>query len=452
MDLVLLSRPESGERQQWPQHLDGITYNLLTSGDMSCDCFPKTGPLFLRNSICVRGHFFPLHSLSRRFRHGWLLKCILIPRSICVICSGYFSYCRALVKVLFEGNTQLKAIEEGGFRSCYLLRSISLPASVKVLGRDCFAYCECLSTIQFSHESSLTDIKEGVFAEDFRLKSICLPASLQRFDISALLKNGLTSITVEEGNPFFFVEDAFLMTVSDPSIVRYFGSCPEILITSEIQTLCKFCFSSCHFISSVVFESGLVHIGESAFLDCSSLKAICIPSTVAVLGAASFRNCTLLSRVTFESGIGLEEIGEWAFSWCRSLREIQIPASVRRLCRYCFANCASLVGIQFECGSRLERIESFAFPSLRNLVSISLPAGIQTLDQDWLPGPYRRMVMFESGESLRRMTRTRKFDVNSWIELFVPVNDRELIYCGYVVRDFPEMPGFVSLVKTGSLR
>jgi hypothetical protein len=108
------------------------------------------------------------------------------------------------------------------------------------------------------------------------------------------------------------------------------SSLQSIVIPASVRVLCRYCFSGCRSLSSVVFEanSHLERIEESAFCDCSCLQSICIPASVVILGQWCFAHCTSLASFTFEFGSKLDRIEGNVFSRCSSLKTVFVPRGV----------------------------------------------------------------------------------------------------------------------------
>ena len=110
-------------------------------------------------------------------------------------------------------------------------------------------------------------------------------------------------------------------------------------------------------ITSVVIESGVTHIGNNAFTDCSNL-----------------------ATVTFAAGSQLTSIGDFAFYYCNnSLNTITIPASVTSIGSSAFSNCKSLATVTFATGSQLTTIENSAFDNCSALTAFTVPSGVTSI-------------------------------------------------------------------------
>ena len=98
-------------------------------------------------------------------------------------------------------------------------------------------------------------------------------------------------------------------------------------------------------INTIIANSGMTHIGNSAFYYCSSLTAVTIPDSVISIGAGAFTGCSSLGSVDIPSSV--TSIGNYAFDYCSSLTAITIPNSVTSIGNSAFANCTSLSDVYY---------------------------------------------------------------------------------------------------------
>jgi hypothetical protein len=143
----------------------------------------------------------------------------------------------------------------------------------------------------------------------------------------------------------------------------------------------------------------------------SGLKSIIIPSSVEVLGEFCFSNCHSLSSITFESDSHLQRIEKSAFS-SSGLKSIVIPSSVEVLCESCFSRCESLSSITFESDSHLQRIEKSAF-SWSGLKSIVIPHSVEFIDSSAFSGLYLDFITISAGQSRFRVCDSFLEDIAS---------------------------------------
>jgi hypothetical protein len=157
-----------------------------------------------------------------------------------------------------------------------------------------------------------------------------IPRNIQFIDGSPFIGLTLSSISIENGNEYFVIENEFLIDVIHHRLIRNFSKSSHIEIPSNLEILGSSCFSSCR-LQRIVFEakSHLTRIESRAFYE-SSLQSILIPSNVEILGSNCFSSCYSFSSITFESNSHLTRIESEAFSFS-SLQSILIPRNVETL-------------------------------------------------------------------------------------------------------------------------
>jgi len=156
-------------------------------------------------------------------------------------------------------------------------------------------------------------------------------------------------------------------------------------------------FMSCNNLEEVALNEGLIKIGTRSFHGCESLQSITLPSTVTKVGDAAFCECRNLETVVLNEG--LEKLGAFVFAGCRSLKCIALPRTVTKIGHHTFAFCHNLRevelleglqkieplvfgGCSFECitiPSSVTEIGSHAFYDCRNLREVRLHEGIEKI-------------------------------------------------------------------------
>jgi hypothetical protein len=176
-----------------------------------------------------------------------------------------------------------------------------IPSSVEILCSSCFQNCQSLSSISFEPNSRLIRIESSAFLFS-SLQSIIIPRNAQFIDGSAFCNVELSSITIENGNTTFVIEQDLLIDIIWHKLIRSFSRSSTVHIPSHIEILGSNCFSYCHSLSSISFESNsqLTRIESNAF-SVSSLQSIVIPSSVEILCSECFSFCESLSSISFES-------------------------------------------------------------------------------------------------------------------------------------------------------
>ena len=156
------------------------------------------------------------------------LASITLPQSIDKVGNGWFSGCKYLETVNFDGK--IKEIGNFAFRGCISLKNIEIPSSVVSIGNYAFSGCTSLKNIEIP--SSVVSIGNYAFSGCTSLKNIEIPSSV-----------------VSIGN---------------------------------------FAFRGCSVLSEVLFNEGLKTIGESAFRACKCLSSVQWPLSLEEIGAGAF--------------------------------------------------------------------------------------------------------------------------------------------------------------------
>ena len=98
----------------------------------------------------------------------------------------------------------------------------------------------------------------------------------------------------------------------------------EVFEIDDYGTLTKYTGTD----ADVTIPKGVMAIGESAFLECTSLASVEIPDSVTSIGSSAFWGCKSLASVSIP--VSVTYIGSSAFSWCASLKEIVFKGTVEQ--------------------------------------------------------------------------------------------------------------------------
>lgn len=229
----------------------------------------------------------------------------------------------------------LLGISDYGFYGCYSLRDLVIPDKVKTIGNYAFANCIGLTHVHLG--KSVETIGENVF----------------------LNSDSLTSITVDEENPYFMVEDGVLYS-KDKRELLY---CPKNFsgiyrVAEEVKRIGKSAFRNCNQLTEIVLPEGLEVIGDTAFYGCTQLKQISLPKSVSQIGAYAYKGCSNMKHLAI--GNSVKKIGVEAFGECRRLKSLSIPASVDSILSS-FVDCDSVSSLELKDGNRPILIEGKCF-------------------------------------------------------------------------------------------
>ena len=127
----------------------------------------------------------------------------------------------------------------------------------------------------------------------------------------------------------------------------------SVTISSRIQIIGDQAFSSCTYLSTLMFSEGgpnLQSIGALAFSNCP-ITSIVIPRTLTTIGDGAFQYCGALSSVTFAPNSLCTNIG-WTVFTNTAIRSISIPSNVTTIGPNAFTGIPNLVAVVFESGNQ----------------------------------------------------------------------------------------------------
>lgn len=218
------------------------------------------------------------------------------------------------------------------------LTQIKIESSLGVIGNGAFAHCQKLENVIIS---SCISIGDTVFMNSSRLESISLPENL---------------IHIASG-----------------------------------------AFAYCKSLKQIQLPSSLEELGNSAFLDCSSLVK-CNISQLSTIPEGAFSGCTSITDISIPSSI--EKIGDHAFLGCTNLNGIKLPNSLISIGKEAFKGCKSLS--EFYIPDSVDRIGENALLNCENIKTISIGSGITKLNGSslWGCSKLENLILRESDKEL----------------------------------------------------
>ena len=150
------------------------------------------------------------------------LKTVSLPSTITDMGRETFMGCTSLQSITIPAN--VKMLELRLFYQCTNLTTVILPEGLEVIGYHSFMGCTSLETVNFP--STLKEIDVQAFWECRSLTSLYIPAGLtsiaQNASAAFAYCGSLTSIEVEEGNPYYMtVEDCTGLVYYNPKAIQY---------------------------------------------------------------------------------------------------------------------------------------------------------------------------------------------------------------------------------------
>lgn len=230
-----------------------------------------------------------------------------IPQGITAIGDKAFYMCRGLSSLILPES--LTSIGGLAFYTCNALSSIDIPGGVTVINSSAFKSCRSLQSVNLPE--GLIEIGEEAFSST-GIGSVAIPASLKIIRGNPFASCNVTSMTVDEDNPYFDSRDG----------------CNAIM-ESKSDKLLVAC-------NTTVIPNGTVAIGDNAFTGCG-MRSIDIPSSVKTIGYRSFNDCRRLEHLVIPEGV--EKIGQWAFYDCTRLTTVTLPSTMTQIDNYAFYFC-----------------------------------------------------------------------------------------------------------------
>ena len=110
----------------------------------------------------------------------------------------------------------------------------------------------------------------------------------------------------------------------------------KVIIKSGVMNVGNCAFVNCAGLTSVTIADSVTGIGDRAFYNCASLSSVTIPKGVKTIGYAAFSSCDILASVLFAGRV--TDIGASAFYDCTKLSSIDVPDSVTSIGEQAFYN------------------------------------------------------------------------------------------------------------------
>lgn len=203
----------------------------------------------------------------------------------------------------------------------------------------------------------------------------------------------------------FGVEVINYKSFSDTSIEK-------ITIPDSVTTIVNSAFSGCEELKSIVIPNSVKEIGDSIFINCTSLVSVSIPFTgnrlenptntyfgyifgdlkynkgysssipmsldqiiltnTVDIADSAFEGVKYVNEIILSEG--LKTIGEYAFADCDNLRSIEMPSTLEEIKKHAFSSCNELSEIILNEG--LKKIQNVIYSGSK-LMSIVIPESVE---------------------------------------------------------------------------
>jgi len=283
------------------------------------------------------------------------LKTLKLPSSIDLVVSNYgkfistgFSkiplYCTGLENIELAENNPYMTMVDGVLYSkdmktlvmcpaASAITSIQIPDGVVEIGPSALADCKNITTIELPDSLKRinmlalesTSISEITLPDGFehidqyaftnsKVKSLHIPASVTYIGAPILGGCEIESITVDENNERFYIENDALCGRFSDGIVFYncFSTAEKYMVPQDVTIIAQNAFDS-NKMKMVVLHSNITKINSNSFERYENLEHIELPASIS-------------------------EIDDYMFSDCINLVSVIIPDSIKEFGRNVFGN------------------------------------------------------------------------------------------------------------------
>jgi len=145
-------------------------------------------------------------------------------------------------------------------------------------------------------------------------------------------------------------ETDFTFDSATHTITGYVGSggdvdIPPTISGVSVEHIGNSTFLNQTTVTSVTIPDSVTSIEYDAFFNCTALKSITIPNSVTSIEDLAFYNCTALENITIP---GITTINAGVFAGCKALQSIIIPNSVTSMVDAAFVSCTALNSATFK--------------------------------------------------------------------------------------------------------
>lgn len=384
------------------------------------DCINLTS-VSIPDTVTKIGRTGTSYYYGRSFIGCTSLEQITIPVSVTSIAYASFLNCEKLKAINVDsGNTVYTSFDgvlyTRGMNTicCYPMGktgSFAFSSNLREIGSYAFYG---VGFTQITIPSSITDIGYGAFSNCKELKKITFEGNaptLESYAFSNVVAdvyypvNNTTwtsSIFDNYGGTLTWHAGSGTFNSSAGWQLVYNGSVAELIVSGS-GAMDDYTSDSVPWqshltnIRTVTVNSGITHVGASAFANATSLTKVTLADSVKTIGESAFSRCSKLSNLNL--GIGIQSIGNYAFMstaisslsfpnslvsvgrysfyMCQNLKALTFGSSMKTIGYTCFANCTALQTVDL--GSSVTTLEQSAFNNCSKLTKIIIPASVTTV-------------------------------------------------------------------------
>ena len=313
---------------------------------------------------------------ARTFAGCRSLTSIAIPSTVETIGAGAFCRCYALKS--FQTPAGVKTIENETFQGCVNLTSLKLPDQLTYIGVRAFYDCAALPSLLLP--ANLKTIDDAAFGHCYALSSLTLPDSIETLGSRSFASNVCLIVTPKSSAEAQAAKGGYkyatgILEVEDDPGLRYifWRETPRGIEIDGVETTEKFDGSLT--LPGTISSRPVVSVGDSAFVENTSLKKVTLPPTVKAIGVSAFKGCSELVSIRLPRD--LRTIGKEAFADCQLLETPDFPDDMEWIGPKAFADCGQIDKIRLP--YKLNLVGEEAFWSCDNLSSVAFPYNLKII-------------------------------------------------------------------------
>lgn len=171
----------------------------------------------------------------------------------------------------------------------------------------------------------VTTLHEGAFICAHYVRRIELPTTLTEIQTGQTFNHVNAEIDFPSGNPFYRVEDGFLIDTRTNALLYCWPAAGELPLP-RVRRVEDFALENYSVRQTVLeFPDSVEYIGRFNAYDCCDIETIIVPGSVKELADNAFQ-CNSAQEIILNEG--LEKIGYWTFA-DTEITSITIPSTVQ---------------------------------------------------------------------------------------------------------------------------
>lgn len=256
---------------------------------------------------------------------------LIIDESVKNIGQFAFSTCTGLNNVIIPNS--VTNIEGYAFSNCTQLENVDMSNSVINIGMKSFSGCVGLTGINIP--DSVTYIGMYAFQTCSSLATLYIPSSVVTTEAGSLVEGCSSNLEIccgaaSKPSGWYDRWDRWTYNPSGGDAVFVYWNVTRKEYENYLKTgnliIGNILLHVRRNMTNVTIPNTVIHIGGSAFYNCTELINVSIPNSVTTIQGGAFQNCIKLTNINIPDSVTY--IGAYAFQNCSSLTTLYIPSSV----------------------------------------------------------------------------------------------------------------------------